>query len=205
MKIIPNFIVFEGIDGAGTTTQCKLITEKIENTIFTFEPTNNTIGHFIRQVLKSEKSVSPVTLAHLFAADRAEHVTGENSIPDLCKKGKTVICDRYLFSSIAYQSLEVPFERVIELNKDFPIPGVVFFIDTPVEVCMTRIGKRKETELFEKKHLLEKIRKNYLKALEYHKNSGTHIYYLDGCRNIEELLKQELQILKELPDYMRLF
>ncbi len=103
------FIVFEGLDGAGTTTQLHLLEKNLKEagvTVFaTAEPTDSAIGRLIRSVLRKEISVEPKTLAMLYATDRYEHLYGKGGIIEHLDAGDTVICDRYLYSSIAYQSI----------------------------------------------------------------------------------------------------
>lgn len=196
MEILNNFIVFEGLDGAGTTTQSRLITERKSKSHFTFEPTDGHIGRFIRKVLAKDFKLTAHSLAHLFTADRSEHLHGPGGIIELCQKGESVICDRYLYSSIAYQSLNLDFAEVVEMNRPFPHPEHLFFIDTPVDICLERIGSRnEERELFEKKELLVEIQKNYYRLIEYFQKMGLNIHILDGTKSIDELLAEELFIL----------
>src|SRR5574344_547585 len=105
--IINNYIVFEGIDGAGTTTQIKKLSEHFqnENIYVTAEPTTNETGKFLRRMLKGEFSVDERTASYLFAADRCEHIFGKDGIKEQVEKGKLVLSDRYIFSSLAYQSV----------------------------------------------------------------------------------------------------
>ena len=193
--ILKNFIVFEGLDGSGTTTQSRLLSEKL-NVVFTCEPSDNPVGSFIRQNLRKEHSVLPQTLAGLFTADRHEHLFGQNGIDQQIKSGKTVICDRYLFSSLAYQSLDCDFNEIYRLNKDFPLPEIVFFIDTPIEECLKRIsGRDAAPELFERAELQRRIYDNYQKGFEAFQNAGLNLVRLDGMKSVDELLEEELKIL----------
>jgi dTMP kinase len=198
MNILKNFMVFEGLDGAGTTTQSKLLVNKIPNSIFTNEPSGNAIGTLIRKCLKHEIAMNPKTLTYLFASDRAEHLFGKNGVVENCNENKIVICDRYLFSSIAYQALDNDFDLIVRLNQDFPMPEVVFFLNTSIDECQKRIGVRGESEeLFEKRNYQEKILANYLKSFEYYKDR-TKIITLNGDLAIEELLNKEIEVLKSL-------
>ncbi|HOV14618.1 MAG TPA: dTMP kinase [Spirochaetota bacterium] len=197
MNILKNFIVFEGLDGAGTSTQSKLLTQKIPNSVLTCEPTGSEIGKLIRKILKKELSVTPKTLALLFAADRNEHIFANNGgIFNDCKNGKTVICDRYLFSSFAYQGLSLSKEEIFDLNKDFILPEVLFFLNTPIEECEKRVDNRNlEKEIFEEINLQEKILSNYLESFKLFEKSGMKIFELDGSLPIETLLEKELEII----------
>lgn len=196
MNIIKNFIVFEGIDGAGTTTQTKLLGNAINNSIITCEPTDGEIGRFIRLILKKEFEIDKEPLAYLFVADRAEHLYGKNGIVEKCKE-QVVISDRYLFSSLAYQSLDMPMDKVFEINKDFPLPEIIFFLDTPVKVSQKRLSGRENLELFEDKNLQEKVRDNYLRVFTFYNENELNIYTIDGSKALTEILEIELSILKK--------
>ena len=98
--ILKNFIVFEGIDGAGTSTQLKLLSEKdSENIYITAEPTEFETGIFLRKMLKGDFPLDSKTAAFLFAADRNEHLFGKGGIKEQTEKNKIVACDRYIFSA----------------------------------------------------------------------------------------------------------
>ena len=133
IEILKNFIVFEGLDGAGTSTQSRLLSKEIKSSFLTFEPTDSKIGGLIRDCLKKKINFDTLTLAFLFSADRRDHLYKKNGIIDRCKQNQIVISDRYLFSSLAYQSIDYPFDQILELNKYFPLPEVVFFLDTSLE------------------------------------------------------------------------
>jgi dTMP kinase len=197
LNILKNFIVFEGIDGAGTSTQCQLLSENIPGSVKTFEPTDSEIGKFIRKILNKKFEVNHYALSLLFASDRAEHLYGNNGIISNCKN-KIVICDRYLFSSLAYQSIDVPFDQILKINSDFPLPQVIFFINTPLEECQKRIDLRgNEKEIFEKQSIQEKVIENYHKTFEFYRQLGLNIYELNGLKPINDLLKEETEILKK--------
>src|SRR4030065_2306030 len=97
------FMVIEGLDGSGKTTQAKLLAEKlsrIHRAVYTAEPSRGKIGAFIRErCLYGEKRLATTVEALLFAADRIEHV--ENEIKPAMAQGRLVICDRYFYSSLA--------------------------------------------------------------------------------------------------------
>ncbi|MFW5768677.1 MAG: dTMP kinase, partial [Spirochaetota bacterium] len=124
--ILPRFIVLEGLDGSGTTTQAGLLKEKFDAAgltgWITCEPSDGFIGKSIRKVLKKEVSLDPRSLALLFAADRNEHLYGEKGIVDRLTRVDYVVSDRYVFSSLAYQSGYSGFEYVARINAPFPLP-----------------------------------------------------------------------------------
>jgi dTMP kinase len=147
ITVLEKFVVLEGLDGAGTTTQLKLLDRRMAAEgiphFCTGEPTPGAIGRQIRSILKREVRVDPRTVALLFAADRNEHLYHpEVGILAHLQRGEVVISDRYLFSSLAYQSVECPFDYVRELNRPFPLPKLVLFVDTPVAVSQERLGRR---------------------------------------------------------------
>ncbi len=195
-NILKNFIVIEGIDGAGTTTQAKLLSNNIENGYFTYEPSNSKIGLFIREVLKKNVEVSKESLPYLFSADRAEHVFGKDGILTNIENGKIVVSDRYLFSSVAYQSISSPRETIISLNGYFPLPEIVFFINTPIEEAIKRVSARKDQELFDDESLQKKILDNYIEIFDYYREK-TNIVIINGNDTVESILQKELFILKE--------
>jgi dTMP kinase len=190
------FIVFEGIDGAGLTTQAELLEKHLKNkkyeVVLTKEPTNNLIGGIIRAALKKEWITSNRTLQLLFSADRAHHL--EKEIIPALENGKIVISDRYFISTIAYGMIELEKEWLKVLNSKFLLPDIIFIIDIPVEVSIERIkASRFGFELFEERKKLEKIRNNFLELSKEYKNC----FVINGNRSIEEVHKEIVKIVEE--------
>jgi dTMP kinase len=190
------FIVFEGIDGAGLTTQAELLEKYLRNkkyeVVLTKEPTNNLIGGLIRAALKKEWLTSNKTLQLLFSADRAHHL--EKEIIPALENGKIVISDRYFISTIAYGMIELEKDWLKALNSKFLLPDIIFIIDVPVEVSIERIkASRFGFELFEEKKKLEKIRNNFLELSKEYKNC----FVINGNRSIEEVHKEIVKIVEE--------
>jgi len=164
--IFENLVVFEGLDGSGTTTQMQLLAEKCDKDLrpcrATFEPTDKPIGRLVRAILQKQIVTTPLALAMLYAADREDHLYNPiYGMASELEEGKLVICDRYIYSSLAYQGVECPIEKVKELNQ-FPAPQYLFFIDTPVEECIRRIESRGGgSELFDRHEFLEQVKTNY--------------------------------------------
>jgi dTMP kinase len=161
------FICIEGLDGSGKTTQAKLLARKLKKTydvIYTSEPSQGLIGSFIRErYLYSENRLSPFVEALLFAADRIEHI--ENEIIPALNKGKIVISDRYVFSSLAYQGAgEVSLEWIQKINKKSLSPDLAIFLDVDPEKVFCRLNSEKS--VMENLDTQRKVREVYLKFVE---------------------------------------
>ncbi|QQR83173.1 dTMP kinase [Candidatus Peregrinibacteria bacterium] len=137
------FIVLEGLDGAGTTTQAErlagMLTKKGRTVVRTQEPTGEgDIGQLLRRILKKEVKVSAEALQLLFCADRAEHL--KNTVVPALERGAVVISDRYYFSTVAYGSLTIPdYEWLYQLNRLFLKPDLTFLLSVSPETCLERI------------------------------------------------------------------
>lgn len=188
------FIVFEGLDGSGQSTQAGLLVsflngEKQKSKLghmgahLTKEPTPNLIGGLIRSQLSGDWKSSQECLQLLFTADRAHHL--EKEIIPLLKRGISVICDRYFFSTIAFGSIGIKDRGwLLDLNKNFLLPDFIFLLKVSPKTCMSRIhGARYSTELFEKEHLLKDIWKGYAKLAKEFKN----VYIINGEGSVDEV------------------
>ncbi|MEK7479135.1 MAG: dTMP kinase, partial [Patescibacteria group bacterium] len=181
------FIVVEGLDGSGKTTQGTLIAEELQKkgyeVVITKEPTaTSAVAQKIADALAKKIKVEPKELQELFTKDRETHVN-ELVLPAL-KKGKIVVSDRYAFSTFAYGSLHHDEAWLKQLNGRFPLPDLTLFIDVTPDECLQRIGHRGEPqELFEEKKKLESIRNAYLKVA---KEFSLHFKVIDGSGSIEE-------------------
>lgn len=182
------FVVMEGLDGAGITTQATLLRNYLlkegTDAVLTKEPTDGLIGGVIKASLRNEWKTDPLTLQMLFAADRSHHLRTE--IEPALKRGKTVICDRYILSSLVFGSLGTSVATLKQLNSEFKRPHMTFIIDTHPNICMERMKKaRHHVELFEEEQKLNQIRQNLLALKNYF--PGTHI--IDGNRRPDEILR----------------
>lgn len=191
--ILKNFIVFEGIDGAGTSTQIARIAERLgkEKVFVTAEPTSLETGKFLRKMLKGDFSVSEKTAAYLFAADRCEHIFGSGGIIEQTKNGKIVLSDRYFFSSLAYQTVSCGKELPELLNSVFPLPEYLFYFKINPEISLARVEKRGETkEIYEKLDFQKKTATLYDKIMnEYkgEKGKGMNLIEINAEKSISEI------------------
>lgn len=197
------FIVFEGIDGSGKSTQARLLHEKLTingvANFLTAEPTNRPIGKLIRDIFAHRLYGNDATIAALFVADRLEHLTyPEDGILHHLNKEVLVICDRYYLSSYAYQGIHVSLEWVIQANAmsvSMAKPDVHVFIDLPVEMALERlIQSRQHIERYETLENLKKVRDQYFLVIDQLK-SEEQIVVLDGSQNQELLSKQIWDLL----------
>ena len=189
------FIVLEGIDGSGKSSQIKLMEEKLtaagHKVATTLEPSTGYIGSLLTDILTGKVKTDHRVIAALFAADRLEHITNPTTgILHLLAEGYTVISDRYYFSSYAYNGYYSGMDWVIALNKQCSSllrPDLNIFIDVPPEVSMARIrANRQTTELFEKLETLTKVKAQYFEAFEQLKNEE-QIFITDGNRPLQEI------------------
>lgn len=195
------FIVFEGLDGSGQSTQVKLLTEflkeKGHKVLETKEPTRNSkAGKKIRKILDKKTQVEPVQLQELFTEDRKWHL--KNVIIPALKKDKIVISDRYFFSSFSYGMAEgLSLKQLIKLNDKFLLPDSVFFLDVKPKICLQRIKNRgEEKTLFEKEKKLEKVYQNYKRVFKKFETK-IKIYFIDGERSIKEVFEDVKKVIEK--------
>ena len=175
------FVVFEGLDGSGTSTQLAIIGAWL-GCFTTFEPTNGSIGVLIREKLK-EGNFSNETMALLFAADRKEH---NKQIKSQLEQNKTVICDRYVYSSLAYQSsIGVSMDLIKKINEDCIKPNLILYFKISAEDCAERMTSRKK-DSFENIELQKKVETAYQTVL----SDTPNVVYIDATKSVEDVTEQ---------------
>ena len=190
-------IVIEGIDGAGKTTHARKLVRWLRKkgirTRYTFEPTRGAIGRILEK-MASKRKVDVRVEALLFAADRIDHLN--KIIRPLLEKGFIIISDRYVHSSIAYQSITVGDQGwVKELNKFAEKPDLVILLDVDPETGLKRI-KRKRAR-FERIEILKKVREKYLELAEregfkvINANRGVEEVFEDVKSSVEKFLEDK--------------
>ncbi len=205
------FIVVEGTDGSGVSTQSELLEKKLKGegreVYLTKEPTNGPAGAMIRLILtgrlmssdgiNDSKPLDPYTLALLFASDRMDHLYTD-IVPKL-DIGIIVISDRYYLSSFAYQGLSVDFKWLEAINSQCRKPDLTVFLDVPSELSWKRMQRdRWRIELFEDQRKLEKVRQNYFKAIDYLTRKGENIIIVNGNQPIIEVHRNVLREAKKV-------
>ena len=184
MKVLKNFFVLEGVDGVGKSTvlsilgggATRLVGGEHSDIYVTEEPTDSPAGQLARKLLEGEEKPDSIQLAYLFAADRHDHLYKKGGIYDHVFD-VPVFCGRYRFSNEVYQGLagrtypygKEPGKLVWELNRDFPWPRIVFFLDAPVDVIAERLMKRDGKA---DKKRIEQLRKAYLAHFDYLEERG---------------------------------
>ena len=207
--MLGKFIVFEGIDGSGTSTQSELLKNYLLDSnissVTTCEPSSGPIGNLIREGFKKrvafvdEPRLFDEQMAYLFAADRHDHLYNiVDGVFALNKKEITTISTRYFFSSLVYHvNNEEEYQFVKKLNEKFPLPDLTIYIDNPVEISLQRIAFRAHRDTYENKEKLDKVKANYKRVFnEFNKN----LLIVDGGKSIEEIhniIKQEVIKLYE--------
>jgi dTMP kinase len=160
------FIVMEGLDGSGKTTQAKLLAANLQpkhKVLCTAEPSRGKIGTYIRNNVLYEKTrASTVMEALLFAADRIEHI--QNEVQPALDEGQLVICDRYTYSSLAYQgSAGLNLEWIQTINQHALKPDLALFIDVPPEAVLQRLKRKKSVmENLETQRRVREIYQKYI-------------------------------------------
>ncbi len=169
------FIVFDGLPGCGKGTMIRKTFEyvygkskKFDNILVTDEPTNGPFGKKLRELFKQQKSSDDLKeeIFQAFVDDRAWHI--KNIISPCLEKGFVIICDRYKYSSIAYQTVQgTPFERVFSAHKDFLAPKLSVILDVSPEEAFRRINsekseKRKQSDNFRELDFITKLRERFL-------------------------------------------
>ncbi len=189
-------IVFEGIDGSGKSTQARRLVRRLAargvRTVLFREPTRGKWGRLIREKARRAGSLTPEEELDLFVRDRRENVV-RNLEPALAA-GKSVVLDRYYFSTVAYQGAKgLDPGRIRRLNERFAVrPDLVFIIDIDAGRGLARIGGRgRRDELFEREDYLARVR-GIFNGLK-----GRRFVHIDGERDIADISDEILgRVLK---------
>ncbi|MDR2362869.1 MAG: dTMP kinase [Spirochaetaceae bacterium] len=211
MNIFRNFVVFEGGDGSGTSTQIELLRGRFQSgpgeglpALFTtFEPTDNPIGRMIRQALGGTLPLQPETIARLFAADRNEHLFGAGGVREHCLGGDLVVSDRYVPSSLVYQGIDCGENLPALLNRDFPLPELLLFFDIDPNIALRRLEKRPNRDLYEYLDVQILVRERYKALLPAYAAGGVRLEFLDASKPAEEVAEEVWRVLRKLPIFKK--
>jgi dTMP kinase len=210
-------IALEGIDGSGLTTQAALLAQALRArgapVYATKEPTEGPVGGLLRLALgrrlgsrprdsdgaAGEAAFVPLdarVIALLFAADRLDHLAAD--VEPRLATGTTVVCDRYVLSSLAYQALDVDVEWLRAINTRARPADLTLFLDVPPETAIERVARRGgHAEIYERLETLRRIRANYLARLDDLRMSGSRVAVVAGTGSREEITAALVRCVQE--------
>ena len=200
------FIVFEGIDSSGKSTQADLLKDyflaREESAVISPEPSSGIIGNLIRQALKQrvifsrDRDLFDRQMAYLFAADRHDHLYNDiDGVFKLIKNNYHVISTRYYFSSLAYNCDTVEqFEFIKKLNDRFPNPDLTVYLDIPIEISLARLQERSLQEIYENKTKLTKVREQYQQIFASYNGK---VIILDGTQDKCKIHQQITEFVQD--------
>lgn len=186
------FICIEGLDASGKTTHAHRLVRNLRrqgfDTVYTSEPSRYEIGKFIRNhILQRKRRVLNVVEALLFAVDRVDHL--ERKIKPGLKKGKIIVSDRYVHSSLAYQGAAgLDLKWIKEINKSILWPDLALYIDVPPEIVINRMRRKKS--VMERLQTQRRVREIYMKFVE-----NGELIPIDGNRGKDEVAKDILTVV----------
>lgn len=194
------FIVFEGLDGCGKSTQMRMLATRLKKYLYVHTTAEPTAG--LKKKLKYRIPENPFTLAMAYAQDRFQHVTHKRrGLRYLINNGVTVLCDRYYFSSYAYQGLHVDMDYVISINginAETLRPDINIFIDVPAQVCFERIKKRAAwLGDHDNPYILANVRDKYMTAFAKLKYAE-RVLVVDGQKDKQKVHDDIIQALFSL-------
>jgi dTMP kinase len=187
------FICIEGIDASGKTTQAHRLVRNLRrrglDVVYTTEPSTGEIGKLIRDhVLNRKKRVPVAVEALLFAADRVDHVDKE--IKPALQKGKIVICDRYVYSTLAYQgAADLDLNWIEQINHFALVPDLAMFLDVSLEVVIGRMQSKSEKSVMETLQNQRRVCEVYLKMVK-----EGRLMRIDGNKPVNALAAEILRV-----------
>lgn len=200
------FIVLEGIDGAGKTTQAELLlshlAEKGRDVYRTAEPTPLPTGVALREALGGKVKKTECEMATMFVLDRIAHnVHPTEGLCAILDSGKDVICDRYYYSTLAYQGHSTDYEWTKRMNLDCPEimkPDVCIYLDLTPEQSLDRISRGRESvEIYENLETLSRVRAAFMRVFEDLRGRD-NIKIVNAYRSPEEIAEEIAGIIDKL-------
>jgi dTMP kinase len=190
------FIVFEGLDGAGTTTQAKLLADRLSakgRTVWlAHQPSEGPVGLLVKQILAGRSATVTVdgrpgmvderVMALLFAADRLDQVTSQ--IEPRLARGEDVILDRYTLSSLAYQGATISHDYIAQINRYALKADLTLFLYVPAQVALERVQRRgAKIERYETEAQLKLIEREYSRLV----GTLASVVSVDGTRSVADV------------------
>ena len=200
------FIVLEGIDCSGKSTQSELLKDYFiaqgKQAVLSPEPSSGPIGNLIREIMKRRVILTKDSqkfdeqMAYLFAADRHDHLYNDiDGVFKLTNEQICVICTRYTFSSLAYNChSQEEFEFVSRLNQRFPNPDLLIALEIPVEVALTRLNQKGTSiEIYETQEKLTQVSQNYQRIF---RNYQGLLLNLDGTQGQQSIHQKIVEFIE---------
>ena len=199
------FIVIEGIEGSGKSTQAKKLAEALPNSILTCEPSYGSVGMICRAVLLKQIDLNSVAFMLLFIADRIDHL--ENIVVPALEAGQNVVCDRYYLSNMAYQGRTeqcapqpdtFSMLEIYEMNKRFQAitPDITIFLSLDPVKSLERVSARSsERSIFDDLQKLKRISGNFQCAIELLTQHGEKIIEVSALPGEDEIAKEILEVV----------
>ena len=208
------FVVLEGLDGSGTTTQVELLHQwfmgeglQYGKCVSTCEPSLGPAGCIVRLALLHRIKLDSRAMALLFAADRMDHLykaddgLQEPGLHHLIERGVHVVSDRYLLSSLAYQSLDLPMDWILQINAQALLPDLTIFLDIDPKVSLARLRQgRSHEDLFESADTQTQVRLQYEEAISLLLSKGQPISRVNGDQPADCVHRDIIEILLPLLD-----
>lgn len=206
------FIVFEGSECSGKTTQAALLLHNLEKRckkfpILTKEPTVGTIGKFIREeLLTGNITIDEKSLNELFTGDRLDHILKPDGILSYLNNSIDVISDRHYLSSMVYYAMNSQslseyinaFDHMWKSNKvnrDLCKADLTIFIDIDEDVFAERVRKRKDNDMYDNIEVFRKTRNAYYQAIDYASSNGDNIVIVDGNGSMVDVSNSIFEIV----------
>ena len=190
------FIVFEGLDGAGTTTQAKLLADKLAGrgrpVWLAHQPSEGPVGSLVKQILAGRAAnntadgkpgiIDERVMALLFAADRLDQLTSQ--IEPRLARGEDVILDRYTLSSLAYQGSTISHDYIAQVNRYALKADLTIFLYVPAQIAVERVQRRgAKLERYETEAQLKVIEREYSRLV----GTLASVVSVDGTRAVDEV------------------
>ncbi|HVL81808.1 MAG TPA: dTMP kinase [Actinomycetota bacterium] len=193
----PGFLVVEGMDGTGTTTQAAALTDALtasdQRVRCTAEPSGGPLGELLRSYVRLGFELDPVALTLLFTADRADHLAG--TVRPALAEGTTVVCDRYLLSTLAYQGAQgVDRNWILDISRPFEVPDLTVVLTLREEERAARIDGRGARDRFEDPRLAVALRESYAGSIELLRAAGHRVELVDASGSPQEVTRRILSL-----------